>query len=103
MPRKVTDSYDGPASFLTDAGAGEFTAVTCHYTVSVDYPTGFDGPEGLVSWKGQFAAKGSIEPGEASIRLPDGREGQILVSRVTIGVTAGTFEGAFVGNGPPPQ
>jgi hypothetical protein len=99
MPRKVTDSYAGPASILTAAGV---VGITCQYSVSVDYPAGFDGPTGLVSWKGQFSAKGSIEPGEASLRLPDGREGQILVSRVTIGVTAGTFEGALVGKSAPP-
>jgi hypothetical protein len=49
MPRKVTDSYGGPASFALDAGAGEVTEVTCHHTVSADYPTGLDGPTGLVS------------------------------------------------------
>jgi hypothetical protein len=95
----VTDSYAGPATIVTDARALE---VTCRYSVSADYPDGFDGPPGFVSWRGQFSANASIEPGEASIRLPDGREGQILLSRVTIGVMVGTFEGAFVGNGAPP-
>jgi hypothetical protein len=99
VPRKVTDSYSGPATIVSDARALQ---VTCHYSVSTDYPAGLDGPPGLVSWRGQLSANGSIESGEASIRLPDGRERQILVGRVTIGVTAGTFEGSFVGNGPPP-
>jgi hypothetical protein len=99
MPRKVTDSYAGPASILTAAGVVE---ITCQYSVSVDYPAGFRRPYRARVVEGPVFGKGLDRTGRGLDSLPDGREGQILVSRVTIGVTAGTFEGALVGKSAPP-
>ncbi len=89
----VSDNYSGPATFVQESGE---TAIDCEYRVTVAYPLGPDGPPGLQSWRGTYSVTDGghvLEPGDAMIRLPDGREGDVIVTHVSHDMGAGRVGG----------
>jgi hypothetical protein len=104
VPERTIDSYSGPATFHFEGGTE--ADVTCSYTVRQDLlPAGDELIEGLKSWSGNFTTDNLlVEPGTASLALPDGRTGEILISQVntTMGTVGTGVRGRFRGNGSPP-
>lgn len=87
--------YDGPAKLVEQGGARE-ASITVHVWVTAGS-----------SWDGVLTVDaGSVNPGAAELRLPDGRTGQVSVTWVTDrqsqGATSIGPSARFVGLGPPP-
>lgn len=64
-------------------------------------------PSGLRSWSGTFSGGvdlGNLAGEQLTLRLPDGREGTVLVNNVTLSAVPGgsRARGEFMGNGPAP-
>jgi hypothetical protein len=86
--------YDGPAKIIGDGRTDE-ASVTVYVWVKAG------------SWDGVVTVEaGSVNPGLAELRLPDGRTGQVSVTWVTDrqsqGATVVGPSARFAGVGPPP-
>ena len=91
--------YDGPAQ-LIPVDDGERINVVVNFSVR-------QRRAGLSEWSGTLSSRTGeplfLEPGEFTLRLPDGKEGRALVHRVLLmGGTCGIRESiSFVGSDSP--
>jgi hypothetical protein len=95
---RALPGYRGEATIIQE---DRHAAVTGQYEVMQAYPAGPDGPGGLLSWSGSYAGADLVvepEPGHATLRLSDGRQGEILITSAY----GGAGQGIFKGNGDPP-
>jgi hypothetical protein len=83
--------YEGPATIRQ---GGVETGVQCEFTARL--PTGMQ----RGTWHGRFThAQAGIATGEATLVLPTGETGRVIIDRVN---ERGGRGGLFVGAGPPP-
>ncbi len=91
--------YSGPA---TISQGGNEVAVECEIAKHQQMiPAGDELLEGLISWDGTWWDPNppfTLEIDEATIRLDNGGEGQILVNHMQTGMPSGEH-GTFAGNG----
>lgn len=94
---KTGETYSGPVELWAD---GEFVA-----PMSADLSTKA-GPR--TDWGGTLTPTESpivaVDPGSYTVRLPDGREGELIVTRATIKTSRGAISQIFevLGNSEPP-
>lgn len=108
---EILDQYEGDATIVQDQ---QTIRARCEYTVEQERI--YSGPDesipGLRSWSGSLRPVTPIDLGEATLHLPDGSTGTIIVHAIeTVDVTAygeiwqGALLGAtaaFQGAGPAP-
>jgi hypothetical protein len=77
-----------------------------HVQVMCEFETWFDtveGMRGLGNWQGSYddpEPPYTLDAGEAVLRLPDGREGNIVITHHQVGSSG--ERGSFTGSGDPP-
>lgn len=92
--------YSGPALLIPEEGTGPIPVLV---EFSVKQRAG-----GLRSWDGSISSRSGgplfLEPGQFTLRLPDGREGIAMVNRVALNVGSGGISEtiSFKGSGPSP-
>lgn len=94
-----TSGYRGPALLIPKEG-DEAIPVLVQFSVKQR--------GGLRSWDGSISSRSGgplfLEPGQFTLRLPDGREGIAMVNRVALNVGSGGISEtiSFQGSGPSP-
>jgi hypothetical protein len=104
VERRVIDRYGGLAWFVD--GARNVFEVTCSFLVVQDFQDVRGGLiAGEIAWHGIFHSDraAGIEPGDAYMKLVDGRTGHILITDVSFDAGRGLIEGSFVGSGDAPE
>lgn len=96
---KVLETYSGSATILQ----GELRAiVSCSFEVEQEMVEARQDEflEGLMSWQGSFSTdEFLLETDCATLKLPDGRSGEIIITHLTLPAGIGSFSG----NGAPPS
>jgi hypothetical protein len=96
---RTIGTYAGPATLVR---AHARVGISCSYAEYQDFTrAGSEWVAGLTSWHGRFEVDGPahVDPGVATLVLPDGRAADILVTHVREGQASGEFTGA----GAPPR
>lgn len=87
----LVNAYGGPAILIQHA---QESRVLCNYNSDDS------------SWRGTFRLE-PVTPlltlGKATLRLPGGREGDVIIEQVEITKDGDLPWGKFVGSGPPPR
>lgn len=96
--------YNGPAQVVATNGD---TVASAH----VGYSVRTNPRTGMLSWRGtltEIHPEHSLEPSQYELRLPDGRQGTILISNLRVSISNlrqslnSSERATFVGSGPNP-
>jgi hypothetical protein len=85
-------------------GAAEILQGGTRHAVSVEFESEGEETTGTLAWKGSYAAAGNAPwptAGEATLLLPDGEQGAIVIADSE--TTSSWQQGSFAGVGEPPS
>lgn len=96
MPVRELGSYDGAATLALASNADAPVAVHCRFTVTQHLvELGDELLPTMRSWRGTFRARGLLpSSGAATLALPDGRSGRIIVTHLDVLEGRGIFTGS---------